>query len=107
MKDPIISGIDAPLIPVYCGLCDLPVYRLRFEAIQAPHAWAFWAQCCGKTVAARVPMRDVLRMAATGEKYYAVTGKGHVATVKKLARLEAPRAKRIVLAMPGKKRRTG
>lgn len=100
MKDPIISGIDAPLIPVYCGICDLVVERLQFEANQGPHGWSFNAQCCGKTVAGRVSQSEVLRMSATGEKYYAIVGKGHARTIKKLARLDAPKVPRLFSQVP-------
>jgi hypothetical protein len=85
----------SPLLLPYCGICDRPVERLKFDVGLNAWSWSFQAQCCGQTRGARLSVEEVLRVQATGEKYYAIPRRGHTQTIKPQARLRRAPAQRI------------
>lgn len=82
-----LLGVNEPLITPYCARCDLPVKRLSFRRQQNFWAWAFEVQCCGATRAHRLSMSEILRIATTGEKFWAVESAGHGPHIARLANL--------------------
>lgn len=94
-KNPLITSSLAPLLVPYCGRCDMPAERLRFNPALDPWGWTFEVTCCGTTRGARLPIEDILRIQTTGEKFYAIPKKAHAQTIKPQARLARPTAPRI------------
>ena len=74
----ILKPGDAPpdIIP-FCGICDQPAERFKFDLIEGTaDTIGIHAQCCDRTSSTRIGLKTYLQMRATGAKIYVIVRKG-------------------------------
>lgn len=67
------AGEHPPTFIPWCSLCNLPVSKYQYRVPKYDtDTINFDAQCCGKTMGAKVTLAQMARLRASGEKFYLV-----------------------------------
>ena len=86
MSEIIKPGVRPPFIMPYCAVCELPVKRMSSKVVTTWMHFDIEGECCGKTQGARITAEQLMRIKASGEKFFLTVRKGQLQGVKALAK---------------------